>query len=253
MSWRSKSSGGCCTNPIYSTSSITSEILASLDKVDHLVFGVVQQAIQAISATVIGLFVLTLLLSVDPLSAASQPADWRALQPGAARRPAASRPTPKSSAPPMSSASSRPGKPRRNPRPDHRPVPGDPARAIPEGRRALHPRAGGDHPHRAPRYLVEGGPDLYRLARPGLAGRPGGLAPPCRSSARSRSARIGCCRSPAGYGGWATMAATGLIRRSGRPAAPVMEDADRPVTPMPFAVRSSSTRSVSTISIGPPG
>lgn len=48
----------------------SSELLSALDKVDHLIFNLVLQAIQAVSATLIALFVVAVLMSLDPLSAA---------------------------------------------------------------------------------------------------------------------------------------------------------------------------------------
>jgi ATP-binding cassette subfamily B protein len=42
--------------------------LAALDKVDHLVFDLVIQGVQAISAVLIGAFILALLVAIDPLS-----------------------------------------------------------------------------------------------------------------------------------------------------------------------------------------
>jgi ABC-type multidrug transport system fused ATPase/permease subunit len=48
----------------------SSELLAALDKVDHLTFNLVLQALQAISGTLIGLFVIAILVRLDPLSAA---------------------------------------------------------------------------------------------------------------------------------------------------------------------------------------
>jgi ABC-type multidrug transport system fused ATPase/permease subunit len=48
----------------------SSELLSLLDKVDHLVFNLVPQAFQAISATLIALFVIAVLVSLDPLIAA---------------------------------------------------------------------------------------------------------------------------------------------------------------------------------------
>jgi ABC-type multidrug transport system fused ATPase/permease subunit len=44
--------------------------LAALDKVDHLIFSLVLQATQAISAVLISLFVIAVLVKLDPLSAA---------------------------------------------------------------------------------------------------------------------------------------------------------------------------------------
>lgn len=47
----------------------SSEHLAALDKVDLLVFDLVIQGIQAISAVLIGIFILALLIAIDPLNA----------------------------------------------------------------------------------------------------------------------------------------------------------------------------------------
>ncbi len=47
----------------------SSELLASLGKVDHLVYDLVLQGLQAVSAALIALFVLAVLFSLDPLSA----------------------------------------------------------------------------------------------------------------------------------------------------------------------------------------
>jgi ATP-binding cassette subfamily B protein len=47
----------------------SSEPLSALDKVDHLIFNLVLQVIQAVNATLIILFVIGLLVSLDPLSA----------------------------------------------------------------------------------------------------------------------------------------------------------------------------------------
>ena len=48
----------------------SSELLAALDKVDHLIFNLILQSLQAVSATLISLFVLATLVRLDPLSAA---------------------------------------------------------------------------------------------------------------------------------------------------------------------------------------
>jgi len=48
----------------------SSALLAALDKVDHLVFNLVLQTLQAVSATLICLFVIAVLIRLDPLSAA---------------------------------------------------------------------------------------------------------------------------------------------------------------------------------------
>jgi ABC-type multidrug transport system fused ATPase/permease subunit len=47
----------------------SSELLSALDKVDHLIFNLVLQVIQAVNAMLIILFVIGLLVSLDPLSA----------------------------------------------------------------------------------------------------------------------------------------------------------------------------------------
>ena len=48
----------------------SSELLTSLDKVDFLIFSTALQGIQAISAALVSLFVIAVLLAIDPLSAA---------------------------------------------------------------------------------------------------------------------------------------------------------------------------------------
>jgi len=55
---------------LYYLSRHSSELLAALDKVDHLTYNLVLQALQAISATLISLFVIAILVKLDPLSAA---------------------------------------------------------------------------------------------------------------------------------------------------------------------------------------
>jgi len=47
----------------------SSELLSSLDKVDHLIFNLALQAIQAVTAILVTLFVIAMLMSLDPLSA----------------------------------------------------------------------------------------------------------------------------------------------------------------------------------------
>lgn len=47
----------------------SSETLATLDKVDHLIFNLLLPAIQSVSAALIGLFVVGFLLAIDPIAA----------------------------------------------------------------------------------------------------------------------------------------------------------------------------------------
>ena len=227
----------------------SSELLSSLDKVDHLIFNLVLQVIQAISATLIALFVITVLMSLDPLSAtlaAVLIGGLYSLALLAARRRISAHAKVIGSAyqERLKSVQESLGSIRDLILDRSQEIQVERFRIIDE--RFMRAQAGTAILIAAPRVLVEAmGLILIALLAVGIAGRPGGFvaALPIIGALALGAQRLLPLFSQL-YAGWANLAASRPIigEVAGLVSLPIMDDVDRPIVPLPFTDPSDWTR-----------